>query len=303
MNIIFFMLAAGIPLAVALTLITGVWRNGWITIALVLFASASSLFSSFIAPWYAYSYWLLAIVWLVSVASVAIGLYRIRKVSWDLPGITGLALMAVIIVASFYFGMGALSAISATRGPAEITDLEFPLRDGVYAITQGGSGPPLQAGHARTPSQTYALDVVKLNGALYTGGAWLGANSANAEILGETVYSPCNGAIVVARDGLPNTPVIEGDQPAGNLVVVACKGLVIAFGHLETNSLLVSPGETVAVGEPLGKVGMSGRTFGPHLHFHAEKGEWQGDISQNPSAAMSFDKKFLWKNRIVDRRN
>src|SRR5690554_2056168 len=43
------------------------------------------------------------------------------------------------------------------------------------------------------------------------------------------------------------------------------------FLHLEANSSKLAVGDSVAVGDVLGKIGMSGFTCGPHLHFQVQK--------------------------------
>jgi len=43
------------------------------------------------------------------------------------------------------------------------------------------------------------------------------------------------------------------------------KGYTTLYGHC--SSLLVSQGQRVSTGQPVGKVGSSGRATGPHLHF------------------------------------
>jgi hypothetical protein len=39
------------------------------------------------------------------------------------------------------------------------------------------------------------------------------------------------------------------------------------YSHLQRGSLLVQPGDTVKRGDPLGKIGLSGNTEFPHVHF------------------------------------
>ena len=39
------------------------------------------------------------------------------------------------------------------------------------------------------------------------------------------------------------------------------------YDHLEYHSSKVKPGQYVSVGEEIGKVGMTGYTYVPHLHF------------------------------------
>lgn len=45
-------------------------------------------------------------------------------------------------------------------------------------------------------------------------------------------------------------------------------GMVTSYSHLSL--ILVEPGAWVEPGDPVGLVGESGRTTGPHLHFEAQ---------------------------------
>jgi murein DD-endopeptidase MepM/ murein hydrolase activator NlpD len=52
----------------------------------------------------------------------------------------------------------------------------------------------------------------------------------------------------------------------GNLVEIAhANGLRTRYGHLST--ILVSPGAQVGAGQVIGKIGSTGRSTGPHLHY------------------------------------
>lgn len=57
----------------------------------------------------------------------------------------------------------------------------------------------------------------------------------------------------------------------GNVVVIRHSGVPGVFAtrydHFRANSILVSPGETVAQGQKIGEVGSAGASSGPHLHF------------------------------------
>src|SRR5262249_38496161 len=52
----------------------------------------------------------------------------------------------------------------------------------------------------------------------------------------------------------------------GNMVEIHHgNGLMTRFGHL--SQILVPPGETVTIGQVIGRVGSTGRSTGPHLHY------------------------------------
>jgi len=74
-----------------------------------------------------------------------------------------------------------------------------------------------------------------------------------------TVYvAPADGVVVLAADS-PFT--LEGNL----LMIDHGMGLTSAFLH--SSALLVKEGETVRQGQPLGRIGMTGRATGPHLHW------------------------------------
>ena len=74
-----------------------------------------------------------------------------------------------------------------------------------------------------------------------------------------TIYAaPGDGVVVLAADH-PFT--LEGNL----LMIDHGMGLISAFLH--SSALLVREGERVSQGQPIGKVGMTGRATGPHLHW------------------------------------
>jgi murein DD-endopeptidase MepM/ murein hydrolase activator NlpD len=79
---------------------------------------------------------------------------------------------------------------------------------------------------------------------------------------GTLVYAPADGIVALAA----------GQYFAGNAVYLDHgDGLVTMSFHL--SEMLVKTGATVQRGQPIGKVGATGRVTGPHLHFGAR---WRG---------------------------
>ena len=63
--------------------------------------------------------------------------------------------------------------------------------------------------------------------------------------------------------------VLAADSPftlEGNLLMID-HGMGLTSAFLHSSALLVKEGETVRQGQPLGRIGMTGRATGPHLHW------------------------------------
>jgi peptidase M23-like protein len=94
-------------------------------------------------------------------------------------------------------------------------------------------------------------------------------------IYNKPVFAAANARVVVAVDGLPNSPIgslppnIPIDQADGNHVILDLgDGRFALYAHLAPNSVLVEEGQHVRRGQMLGRVGTSGNSSEPHLHFH-----------------------------------
>lgn len=103
--------------------------------------------------------------------------------------------------------------------------------------------------------------------------------------LGQTVRAVADGEVIFSGYGLING---EGDKtdPYGIAVVIRHafsfegKTLYTVYGHF--SEALVSAGQKVRAGDPIGLVGLTGNTTGPHLHLEVrihENGEYK---IQNP---------------------
>jgi hypothetical protein len=68
---------------------------------------------------------------------------------------------------------------------------------------------------------------------------------------------------------LPDISTITIENVDGNHVILDLGNGVFAFyAHMQKDSITVSPGDHVKRGQVLGKLGNTGNTSGPHLHFH-----------------------------------
>jgi murein DD-endopeptidase MepM/ murein hydrolase activator NlpD len=97
---------------------------------------------------------------------------------------------------------------------------------------------------------------------------------------GVDIKAPFNSLVAAAADGKVSSAGWNGGF--GKAVVIEhANGFRTLYGHL--NAILVRPGQTVKQYQYIGKVGMTGRTTGAHLHFSI----WKDGKLQNPL-------KYLW---------
>jgi murein DD-endopeptidase MepM/ murein hydrolase activator NlpD len=96
----------------------------------------------------------------------------------------------------------------------------------------------------------------------------------NWYIYGQNVYAVENGTVIAVTDGMPDQfPVgtvsnVNLYNGGGNSVVIYIAGVGYAiYGHMIPNSILVKAGQEVIKGQIIGKVGNSGNSQAPHLHF------------------------------------
>ena len=101
----------------------------------------------------------------------------------------------------------------------------------------------------------------------------------NYTIFGKDVTAVANGTVVATRNDLPEQPPgklpdnLPIDQADGNFVVLDIgNGAFALYAHMQPGSVKVAAGAKVKVGDLLGKVGNTGNTSAPHLHFHVMDG-------------------------------
>ena len=85
------------------------------------------------------------------------------------------------------------------------------------------------------------------------------------------------GSIIAST--APGTVVFAGDRGGyGNMVEIDHGfGIHTRYGHM--SSILVQVGAKVAKGAPIGRLGSTGRSTGPHVHYEI----WYDDVVRNPS--------------------
>ena len=180
--------------------------------------------------------------------------------------------------------------------PHELDDpvvVEFPLRgEGWMAVTTPATRVPSHG--TDMLGQRYAYDLLKVDrrkGAHFSPAGSLrsllfGCRTDECYAWGSAVHAPFDGEVVRAVDGMSERawihPIREVTRqiknaltftPArlpsilGNHVILRAGDVFAAFVHLAPGSAEVVEGQQVAVGNILGRVGHTGNSTSPHLHF------------------------------------
>ncbi|WP_116599305.1 M23 family metallopeptidase [Primorskyibacter marinus] len=91
---------------------------------------------------------------------------------------------------------------------------------------------------------------------------------------GVAVLAAADGTVRATRDGMADRVFADADMTAidgrdcGNGVVIDhADGWQTQYCHMRRGSIAVQQGQTVAAGQQLGTIGLSGRTQFPHLHL------------------------------------
>lgn len=163
--------------------------------------------------------------------------------------------------------------------PVAKTDLHFPL-EGAWWVIQAADWSDVHK--LEVVSQPFAMDFVKLdkNGQFFHG---TGEQLPDHTSWDQPVYAAAGGKVAYVCADMPDIapgtapdPRMFRDDPRrllGNAVAISHgNGEFSYYAHLQQASTAVQYGEVVRRGDLLGRVGNSGLSPGPHLHFHVMNG-------------------------------
>jgi len=144
--------------------------------------------------------------------------------------------------------------------------------------------------------QRYAFDLVRIDDRkgfhLHPAGTvrsyLIGGRTRECYGWGQPVHAAFDGEVVEAVDGVPERawlhvvrelalvlknsisfdPAKRGLDPIlGNHVIMRTGGTYALFAHLAPGTVAVRTGETIRAGDVIGRVGHTGNSTAPHLHF------------------------------------
>lgn len=98
---------------------------------------------------------------------------------------------------------------------------------------------------------------------------------------GTKICAARNGVVVAARGDADKGGLRQDNLSDGNYVSIQhSDGSVAHYWHLEKNGVLVAVGDTITVGQLIGKSGNTGYSAFPHLHFEVQGYDANGAYGQ-----------------------
>ena len=190
------------------------------------------------------------------------------------------SLLHLVAGYSVRIGRDVSMRIAKTRvNSAEPTVLEAPLQGAGYAAADGCCD---SIRHVRALlaldgrfylAQRFAVDWEKIDdtGRVFTGDPKV---VQNYKIYGQPVLAVADGEVVAARSHLHDQPPgalpqnLPLDEVDGNFAIIKLReGVYALYAHMAPDSVMVGAGSRVHRGQQIGKVGNTGNTQAPHLHF------------------------------------
>lgn len=165
------------------------------------------------------------------------------------------------------------------------TTLIVPFRgNGVVGqdwMTNGGHG----GGRGGTFGTEFATDLRALDANFAEQKNGNDPSPASATPWGREIIAPAAGIVTYARNDIPDNPK-QGEDPglykslhdpimgtAGNCVIIDHGNSEYSvLMHMQQGSVRVKVGDRVTAGQVIGKLGNSGNSFGPHLHYQLMSG-------------------------------
>lgn len=150
---------------------------------------------------------------------------------------------------------------------AQLPKIHLPFY-GQWIVTQAHNGPHT---HREDWKHAWDFEIADEEGKLFSKS---GHNVSDYYCYNQSVIAPADGTVAEILDGVDDNPVGEMnlEQNWGNTIIIKHhEKLFSKICHLKKGSFTVKKGDEVKRGMMIAKVGNSGRSPVPHLHFQLQK--------------------------------
>jgi hypothetical protein len=141
-------------------------------------------------------------------------------------------------------------------------------------------GAVVPVGGRLSGTERFAVDWIRVDPSAKPLTVFKGDPTKNESYLSfdQPLVAVADGTVVSVVSDQPNVPPgalsrIPFEQLAGNRIIVDIgNGVFALYGHVKNNGVAVKVGEKVKKGQVIGRLGNSGSTTEPHLHFQLMRG-------------------------------
>ena len=147
------------------------------------------------------------------------------------------------------------------------TELELPFENEMHIVWGGRS--VMQNQHFVNRHERYAMDIlIGIDGRTHSGD---GSKNEDYYCFGKRLNAPGDGKIIDLVNNIEdNQPGTVRNNSSNYIIIDHLNGEFSYMVHFKQHSIIVSIGDTVVKGQEVGKVGNSGNSTEPHLHYHMQ---------------------------------
>ncbi len=134
------------------------------------------------------------------------------------------------------------------------------------------------------PPVVAAPGVFPVQGPYNFGGAdaRFGATRTGHAHQGQDIIAAAGTPVVAPRAGVVTWRAFQADGAGHYVVLRTDDGRDLVFMHFQDGSVAVTKNQSVAAGQQLGRIGSTGRSDGPHLHFEIWPDGWYAGNGSAP---------------------
>lgn len=260
------------------------------------------IYLQLIFTWSDLSVYLPYAMWLLFAAAVLYQLrFRTDRSFESSRGFCLFLLAAALVCAGVQYGVFRVQQ-QQDFAKLDPLDLPLPLRDGRYAISNGGISASTN-GHHEAELEKYAVDIVKIGGLGRAHQGLWPSNDRDYLVYGQPIYAPCAGEVLdFSLAFSENTFRVKGTRiPAsGNYLIVYCPSLDVSieYAHLQKEPPRLQIGDSVTEDTIIGLVGNTGNSSRPHLHMQANKGRTMAYGAEGESVPFKLAGKLPLRNQL-----